>query len=472
MCTVTMPRVPKPTCCVCFDVFNQTIRAPTTCPHCQIQICRTCFQTYLLNDMSDIPHCVNVDCDRGWERNFLDNEMTSSFRLKTYKEHREKVLADREKSRLPATQEDAAAIRMAKVAKPDAEAELLVAREEFRRANKILDDAYRKIANIDRVIESYGHVRMPDPADSVITNTITPKKTVVAFIKPCPADGCKGFLSTAWKCGLCDMYTCPDCHDFKGAIRDDPNHHCSPEKVATATLLNREARACPKCGVSICKIEGCDQMWCTQCNTGFNWRTGKVADGPVHNPHYFEWLRSQGRDPATETNVQNGACNFQQDRAISLAIYGNNLGETNLYTRKNIVMTDEMVTKLYLGEAWRLAREFDDNARVERQDSEEKLRILRVRYMLDEITEEDWKTTLQRSEKDTRFRVAKAQVAQVYSAGVIEIIRQVLNPEHNKTAIQKQIQDLVTYCNGCYENTSKQFGRKIKLINIELNIVY
>ena len=104
------PRVPKPTCCVCFDKFNQTIRAPTTCPHCEIQICRTCFQTYLLNEVADVPRCVNTECDRGWERNFLDSEMTSTFRLKTYKEHREKVLADREKSKLPATQADAAEV--------------------------------------------------------------------------------------------------------------------------------------------------------------------------------------------------------------------------------------------------------------------------------------------------------------------------------------------------------------------------
>jgi len=294
-----MPRVPKPTCCVCFDKFNKTTHSPTTCPHCQIQICRICFQTYLLGDKSDVPRCVNVECDRGWERNFLDAEFTTTFRLKTYKEHREKVLADREKSRLPTAQEDAAALRAAKAARADAEIKLEAAREESRRISRELDKAYRQCHYIERTIETYGRERIPNQAESSEAPVAAVKKQAVAFVKPCPADGCKGFLSTAWKCGLCDLYTCPDCHDLKGAVRDDPTHHCDAEKVATATLLNREARACPKCGVSICKIEGCDQMWCTQCNTGFNWRTGKMADGPVHNPHYFEWLRSQGRDPAT-----------------------------------------------------------------------------------------------------------------------------------------------------------------------------
>ena len=463
-----MPRVPKPTCCVCFEKFNKTSHTPTTCPHCQIQICRTCFQTYLLGDTSDVPRCVNVECDRGWERNFLDAEFTTTFRLKTYKEHREKILADREKSRLPTAQEDAAAFRNAREAKADAEAKLEAVREESRRITRELDKAYRDCHYIERTIETYGRERIPDPVAAASGTPAPVKKQVVAFVKPCPADGCKGFLSTAWKCGLCDLYTCPDCHDLKGAVRDDPNHRCDAEKVATATLLNREARACPKCGVSICKIEGCDQMWCTQCNTGFNWRTGKMAEGPVHNPHYFEWLRSQGReitDPANALPQGPNACALNQDREISRAIYGNEYGAINLYGHYRRQQINR--TQVYLGEAWRLAREAEDMARVETADTEEKLRVFRVKYMIGELNETDWKAALQRSEKDMRFRVAKAQVLQVFAAGVLEIIRQVLTSDHDKEAIRKQIDDLVKYCNGCYESTQKQFGRKIKPIDIE-----
>ena len=69
-----------------------------------------------------------------------------------------------------------------------------------------------------------------------------------------------------------------------------------------------------------------------------------------------------------------------------------------------------------------------------------------------------------------RFRVAKAQIIQVFSAGVNEIIRQVLTPGFDKTAMKKQIEDLVKYCNGCYESTQKQFGRRIKPIDVEANL--
>jgi hypothetical protein len=443
------PRVPKPTCSVCFDKFNATTRAPTTCPHCTIQICRTCFQTYLLNEVADVPRCINVECDRGWERNFLDGEMTSTFRLKTYKEHREKVLADREKSKLPGTQADAAEVRAAHALKEQTNERYLKALEASRLANRELLTVNTMLNQIDHVIGSYGSVRMPDPTVANAGAGEAPKpKVVAAFIKPCPAPDCKGFLSTAWKCGLCDLYTCPDCHDLKGALREDPAHHCDPGKVATATMLKAEAKSCPKCGVSICKIEGCDQMWCTQCNTGFSWRTGKMDSGPVHNPHYFDWLISQGRDP-TANPQQNGCA---ADRDIIRALTGP-LWRTPIHC--------------YLSEAWRLMLEAEDAARIENQDNDEKLRVMRVKFMLGELGEEEWRYGLQRGEKNTRFAVAKAQVAQVFAGGAREIISQILVEGCDKTKVKQQVQDLVKYCNACYGDIESQFHRKIRPINVE-----
>ena len=444
------PKVPKPTCSVCFDVFNATTRSPTTCPHCAIQICRTCFQMYLLNEVTDVPRCINVECDRGWERNFLDNEMTSTFRLKTYKEHREKVLADREKSKLPGTQADASEVRAANALRATADERYKKALDESRRINRELLAAGDVLNSIERVVSSYGRERLPDftASNSGAGEAPKPKAVVAAFIKPCPAPDCKGFLSTAWKCGLCDMYTCPDCHDLKGAVRDDPAHRCDPDKVATATLLKAEAKSCPKCGVSICKIEGCDQMFCTQCNTGFSWRTGKMATGPVHNPHYFDWLRSQGRDPNANP-LQHGCA---ADRDILRALAG-----TEWRT----------LVHCYLAEAWRLMLEAEDNTRVEHQGNEEDLRVMRVKFMLGQITEENWRYALQRGEKSMRFAVAKAQVAQVFAGGTREIISQILVEGCDKKKIMNQVQDLVKYCNACYGDIENQFHRKIRPIRVE-----
>ena len=98
------------TCAVCMEDCNKSTRASTKCPYCITEFCRTCLQTYMLDNTADVPTCINTDCAMPWDREFLDSQFTRTFRLVTYKTHREKVLLDKERARLPSTQDDAAAI--------------------------------------------------------------------------------------------------------------------------------------------------------------------------------------------------------------------------------------------------------------------------------------------------------------------------------------------------------------------------
>jgi hypothetical protein len=115
-------------------------------------------------------------------------------------------------------------------------------------------------------------------------------RTRRTFTMPCPVQECLGYMSTRYICGLCRHRICPDCHDPM-----QPEHVCDPGKVETITLIRREGKPCPKCGTIICKIDGCDQMWCIQCKTAFSWRTGQVETGRIHNPEYFRWMREHGQ---------------------------------------------------------------------------------------------------------------------------------------------------------------------------------
>ena len=274
-------------CPICVDKFNKSTRTKSQCPYCHTSICRTCLQTYVLNDITDTPRCINPDCGHVWARDFLDGEFSRVFRLGTYKEHREKILVDREKARLPATQEDAAAYKDAKRKYEVWEKEADVINKQIRELEKQVSPIQHNMYNAQQVIQTYGRRRMIDSplaiggTQLVPLNTQNTQNTIehvapkeATFIRPCPSADCKGYLSSAWKCGLCEQWTCPDCHELKGARRD-VEHTCNPENVATAALITRESKACPKCGVRICKIDGCDQMWCTACNTAFHWRTGE-----------------------------------------------------------------------------------------------------------------------------------------------------------------------------------------------------
>lgn len=107
----------------------------------------------------------------------------------------------------------------------------------------------------------------------------------------CPTDNCKGMISCdKLTCILCKVNACIKCHER--IMIEDEEHKCNPETVKTIELLHNETKPCPKCKTTIYKIDGCDQMWCTQCHTAFSWITGNV-ETKIHNPHYYEWLRSK-----------------------------------------------------------------------------------------------------------------------------------------------------------------------------------
>ena len=40
-------------------------------------------------------------------------------------------------------------------------------------------------------------------------------------------------------------------------------------------------------------VRNCDQMYCMQCHTAWDWITQTIETGRIHNPHYYEWLRTQ-----------------------------------------------------------------------------------------------------------------------------------------------------------------------------------
>ena len=478
-------------CCICLDSFNKSTRCPSKCPYCSIQVCRTCLQTYLLGDVSDIPKCVNPECGHGYNREFLDGELTQTFRLKIYKAHREKVLSDRERSRFPSTQEDVHAYKVAKKRADEIKQEMQALEtsiaalytdsvkraqsdirnysykqfairlqrpippqyqiedstfyaaqktltnytKELRPFQKQLRPLRREWTRLRPIVHTYGRFRAATNA----VNTIVPERQ--EFIKACPSNNCKGFLSSAWKCGLCDLWSCPSCHEIKGDSRD-AEHACDPDKVLTVQMIQKEAKSCPKCGVQICKIEGCDQMWCTSCNTGFNWRTGKIANGPIHNPHYFEWLRTQGIAPVP-AQLHAGNCDYVTDRAVTNAL----LGHPSDADR-------------YLLRAWQLMRERQDRQQYGGADMEEKHRVLRVRCMANEITEEEWKRTLQRYEKDAHFQLANNQIRDLFVGASRDLIRQVLEPGKDRAAVQAQVEELLAYCNTSANAVSKRFARR------------
>jgi hypothetical protein len=137
---------------------------------------------------------------------------------------------------------------------------------------------------------------------------------VPKFIRSCVNESCNGFLNEDWFCTLCNHSTCKECNclikkgsplegsvsttvlPLEGSVSTTLEQHtCNPDDVASAKLINTDTKPCPTCKTGIYRISGCNQMWCIQCHTAFDWTTGKI-ETYIHNPHYYEWMRATGKN--------------------------------------------------------------------------------------------------------------------------------------------------------------------------------
>ena len=219
----------KGTCNICCDNYNKSTREKICCGYCDFDACRTCCETYILSE--NIPKCMNTTCAKEWSRKFIREKFTNVFINTKFKSHLEELLFDQEKALLPATQP--------------------IIEEKIRK-----DNIKKEMAIIDNLIQDlYGQKRQLER--NLYTNQIdTSSKKVSNYVRACSSEGCRGFLSSQWKCGICEQWTCPECHELKGLNRDC-EHTCNPELVETAKLLEKDTKSCPKCQTKIFKIDGC-----------------------------------------------------------------------------------------------------------------------------------------------------------------------------------------------------------------------
>ena len=269
------------TCNICCENYNKSLNSKVACEigSCGFEACKTCVRTYLLNITND-PHCMN--CKNPWTNNFLVNNLNKSYMENDFKKHRKQLLVDKEISR---TSELMNLVERTKLLE-EHQKELITLNEEFVKMKKLFNEKYQQVNEKKCLIHR-------------IKNGEDTEKERKKFIMPCPADNCRGYLSSQYKCEVCKLFTCPDCFEVIGYSKDEP-HECKEDNIKSAELIKKETKGCPKCGVRIFKIEGCDQMWCTECKVAFSWNTGKiVVNGNIHNPHYYQYLQQNGLNPGT-----------------------------------------------------------------------------------------------------------------------------------------------------------------------------
>ena len=314
------------TCGICCDTYTDARRARVRCAHCDYVACNACYRQYITSSMQDA-HCMQ--CRNVWSRDVLATFFPTAWMNGDYKRHRERVLVGREKQLLPESQALVANYREATMLRDG-----LKEKAETARALKLQhDELTRQIWN-DRYraerLEARHYAGDMDFQRGGAGGERSQRRRV-DFVTPCPVDACRGFVTLTklgvTECGTCKVVTCSDCGVALPPADPDtdpaPAHVCVENDKASFQAIKMQTRPCPKCAVPTFRVSGCNQMWCTSCQTAWDWTTGEIARGVIHNPHYFAYLRTRaaegediprqpGDDGRVIGNDPAGACRRQR----------------------------------------------------------------------------------------------------------------------------------------------------------------
>lgn len=437
-------------CNICAEDYNKSTRNCVVCPYCSYDVCRTCCETYILSEPN--PRCMNPDCYKEWSRKFLRDNFTLVFLTKRYRPHMEDILFDKEKALLPNAQ---------LVIEDNIRKNVL--RQQIRDIESRIQILYEERSELERQI-----------------NGKESRKERSQFVRQCPSNDCRGFLSTQWKCGICELWTCSDCHEIKGPLKDC-DHICKPENVETAKLLEKDSKPCPSCHSMIFKITGCNQMWCTQCNTAFCWATGRINTKQIHNPHYFDWLRNNPNGARNMTaNAPNcvnevNNCGMEINHGTAKQLVQATIKHSNLQVKSNRNPTVNQIYQSHI-----LKNEIDPFIKIIRNiihlmqvethnfasfDYVTYNEDLRVLYLEGKITENEFKTEIQRRDKKNRKNTEITQIFNFANTATTDIIYRLLNHlnevEENKYNLSQffdECRGLMAHCNDLFKEVSRTYG--------------
>jgi hypothetical protein len=423
-------------CFLCCETFNASTRREVKCQYCDYSTCLNCLRIYLLGkdgESGGEPMCMHPDCKKVWSSEYLATHTPKSFYNDEYRIHKAKITLELEKSLLPDTQpiverekrkeEMGFQIR-----------ELQIQQSELQHALDIVTGRIRGITREKRDLEEFGHLSTEE------------EKYDVKIICPCPVNDCRGFIKRDRKCGLCEIKICGKCREIKGE-----DHECKESDVENVALLKRDTKACPNCAKPIYKVSGCDHMWCTQCRTAFSWNRGTILRGNNTNPHFYDWQRANNGGQAPRVPGDDpGAC-------------GGLIGTyqiTQICGRVGIPTTSEIHQEMY--DIHRLIGHILDieipyypaNARMD--DNVD----LRVKYLMGQISEDQWISFLKKREKKREKNLEINQVLDMFVQASTDTLNSIQHVRKRQDILNilQAMNDLRNYTNIAFIKIVARFG--------------
>ena len=396
-----------------------------------------CWEKYFVEKRSTT--CMNPSCDHEWPRSCIVRTFKRSFYSGPNAPLRvalEAKMLDEQRAQFPDT--------VREIESRKKETELL---EQIKALKIEIQERKNKIQMAQNKL--YG-------------NKCKPKEVYVGC--PCASETCRGYVSHQWKCGLCGLFTCRLCRMLK---TDD--HTCDPDDVASANLIMSETKPCPQCRAPTFKISGCSQMFCTVCKIAWDYNTGRVHSGPIHNPHYFDWLRQNGGNAPAHHPEECRTLTFRISQDIMTSCMAVGLRDPE---HKKVYETLEALSTFIVYRTTHLRYVDAIRAVFVSQDHAEMTRLenIRIQYLLGNLDEKRFGSRVFAANKAAGKRRDLASIIELQIQGVTDIILRFQdmfrNQQHDSDLRQKlsatldEFDVLTMYTNNLLKENSITYGGK------------
>jgi superfamily II DNA or RNA helicase len=228
----------------------------------------------------------------------------------------------------------------------------------------------------------------------------------------CPKNNCKGIIDLDFNrsCLICNTQICETCKEIK-----NENHVCDKNILKNLKNVVEECVECPKCFVNINKESGCNDMRCTNCGCYFNYTTGKIS-GKNSNSDYDNYMKNKNLNAKKKNNEINSdikeKINLIKKEYVNHGMIIDSIFE--LY---------EVLNSYFLGR----------NGKYEKMMAEPENRneYSRINYLLNKISEDEWKKILLSNFNNYMFKRQKMDVLMTLIEGIYHHVDQFLKEGEN-----------------------------------------
>ncbi|MGL5936549.1 MAG: BRcat and Rcat domain-containing protein [Cetobacterium sp.] len=293
---------------------------------------------------------------------------------------------------------------------------------------------------------------------------------------PCSNMDCNSMVSPDQKCNACSSITCSLCRERKDTKddKDGKNHQCDKNILDSVKTIKKDSKSCPICSFHISKIDGCDNMYCINCRTFFNWITLKIIN-KVHNPEYTDHMNRIIRNTRTVGDILCGR-ELDDDFIQLIKIKVNKYNFQKHRFRKNL---SEEFIHLYQQYENDIIKLYNFVCNLDRIQNSTNYNFREQNYMIfdsdlikkfisNEITESKFKESLQRREKHLEKCNNFYLILTTFLGSVVEILYR-LDTDY-KSFQEKNIDDNIKTCS-MLADISKEIYTLIDITNLELNIL-